>query len=162
VTAVQNAWKETWPEKSFDYFFLNSFYDQQFKSEIQFGRIFLLFAAVAVFIACLGILGMTLFEANARLKEFSIRKVLGASVVQLLAIVGRIQLLLITLATMISIPVIYFGAVGWLNEYPVQMPLSTVYFIGPLGIVLIIVLITSGLQAMTAATVNPVEHLKNE
>jgi putative ABC transport system permease protein len=107
-------------------------------------------------------LGMTLFEANARVREFSIRKVLGASVLHILGIMGRTQLLLIALAAIISVPLIYFGAVGWLSEYPVQVPLSTIYFLGPLGVVLMIVLVTSGLQAMKAATVNPVEHLKSE
>ena len=83
VDDIRKSWKTVFPDKPFEFSFLDTYYDQQFKSEQYTKRIFSVFAGIAVFIGCHGILGITLFEANARIKEISIRKVLGASAASL-------------------------------------------------------------------------------
>jgi len=162
VAAIGKAWKQTWPEKPFDYFFLDSYYDMQYKSEIYFSRIFACFATVAGLIACLGILGMTLFESAARTKEISIRKVLGASVVNLITMLSRSNMITIGISSLIAIPAIYIFALTWLSGYPVQMHLQWWYFAAPVAAMVLLVLISSGRQILNAANTDPAKNLKEE
>jgi putative ABC transport system permease protein len=162
IAYIERSWREIFPGKPFEYFFLNDYYDQQFKSELHFSRIFTLFSAIAIFIACLGILGMTLFEANARLKEISIRKVLGASVLNLVRILSRDHIRVVVIAMLIAAPLIYFVARQWLIKYPVRIALSPMFFLVPFGIIAILVTLTSCFQTIKAANTNPVNHLKDE
>jgi putative ABC transport system permease protein len=159
---IQKSWKEIFPDRPFQYFFLDDYYDRQFKSEIYFSRIFSMFATIAIFIACLGMLGMTLFEANARVKEISIRKILGASVSSLIALLSRYHLRVVCAAWIISIPVIYFISRQWLSTYPVKIELSPLLFLVPMMLILVMVIISSGFQTVRTALTNPVDHLKNE
>jgi putative ABC transport system permease protein len=162
VSTVEKAWKETWPEKPFDYFFLDNYYDQQYKAEIHFQRIFTTFSAVAIFIACLGILGMTLFEANTRLKEISIRKVLGASIFSLLTLIMKNYFVLVTVAGLIATPLISLSAAEWLKTYPLHVNVSWIIFLVPLVIIILLITIVSVFQSVKTAKTNPVDHLKYE
>jgi len=162
LTYIAKSWKEFFPTKPFDYFFLDEYYDQQFKSEKHFERIFGSFAMVAVFLACLGILGISLFEANARLKEISIRKVLGASVVNLVALLSKANIKMVVLSTLLAIPLIYLVSRNWLSNYPIRIQLTPLVFVTPLAVLLAVVLVTSIGQTTKAALTNPVDHLKNE
>ena len=162
VEYIEESWKEIFPEKQFEYFFLSDYYDQQFKSELHFSRVFALFSVIAIFIACLGILGMTLFESNARLKEISIRKVLGASAANVVALLSKDNIRYIALSAVLAIPVIYFTAMEWLSTYPVRIQLSLVFFLVPVVVILSLVMATASFQTIRAATSNPVDHLKHE
>ena len=162
LSYVEKSWKELFPNKPFDYFFIDDYYDQQFKSELYFSRIFGLFAGVAVFIACLGILGMTLFEANARTKELSIRKVLGASVSSLMVLLSKGYFKLILLSSFVSIPLIYWSASKWLEKYPVRIAVNVQYFIIPLVVIIVMVMLASCVQTFKASNANPVDNLKHE
>lgn len=159
---IEKSWKEIFPEKPFEYFFLDDYYNKQYKSELHFGSIFTIFAGIAIFIACLGILGITLFEANARIKEISIRKVLGASVSSLVALLSRDHVRIVLLSTLVAVPLIYFLANEWLSTYPVRIEISSLFIIVPVGVILTMVIITSGFQTLKAASTNPVDHLKHE
>jgi putative ABC transport system permease protein len=159
---IEKAWKEVFPQKPFEFFFLNDYYDQQFKSELHFRRIFTLFAGIAIFIACLGILGMTLFQANARLKEISIRKVLGASAANLIALLSRENIRLVVLSAILAMPLIFIAANEWLSSYPERIEISAIFFLAPIAIILLTVILTSFFQTLKAAYTNPVDHLKHE
>jgi putative ABC transport system permease protein len=162
VSAVEKAWKETWPEKPFDYFFLDNYYDRQYKAEIHFQRIFTTFSVVAIFIACLGILGMTLFEANTRLKEISIRKVLGASIFSLLTLITKNYFTLVALAGLVATPLIYLSVTEWLETYPLHVNVSWIIFLVPLMIIIFLIALVSVFQSIKTAKTNPVDHLKCE
>ncbi len=162
LSDIKKSWIAVFPDKPFEYSFLNDYYDQQFKSELYTKRIFTVFAGIAVFIGCLGILGMTLFEASARQKEISIRKVLGASVVSLIGLLSRDNARLVLLSTVIATPLIYFIAREWLSSYPMRIEISSMFFLIPLIIILLLVAATSSFQTIRAANTNPVDHLKNE
>jgi putative ABC transport system permease protein len=162
VEYIEKSWKEIFPEKQFEYFFLDEYYDQQFKAELHFGRVFALFSAIAVFIACLGILGMTLFETNARLKEISIRKVLGASASSVAALLSKDNVRFIGFSALLAGPLIYYAANEWLATYPARIQLSVVYFIIPVVVILSLVVLTAAFQTIKAVTSNPVDHLKYE
>lgn len=162
IPAIEKLWRETWPGKPFDYFFLDQHYDQQYKSEIHFSRIFMLFSGVAVFIACLGVMGMSLFEANARVKEIGIRKVLGAAVTDLIVLLtkGSVTTLLIALA--IAVPLIYMIANEWLSTYDEHIGLSVWFVALPFAFMTTLVFATSLSQTLKSTLKNPVDSLKHE
>ena len=162
IDDIRRSWNAVFPDKPFEYSFLDNYYDQQFKSEIYTKRIFSIFAGIAVSIGCLGILGMTLFETNARIKEISIRKVLGASSTTLIALLSRDNLRLVLLSSIIAAPLIYFIAQEWLSTYPMRIEMSLLFFLLPILIILLVVGGTSSVQTIHAANTNPVDHLKNE
>jgi putative ABC transport system permease protein len=159
---LEATWKEVFPNKPFEYFFLDEHYDQQFKAEVYFGRIFTLFAGVALFIAGLGILGITLFETQARLKEISIRKVLGASARSLVLLFSGNHIRIVLLSTAVATPLIYVVSSQWLSTYPARIEFSFLFLMIPMLVVLVMVGITSGLQIMKTTQTNPVNHLKEE
>lgn len=162
LLAAEKAWKSTWPEKQFDYFFLDEYYDQQFASEVNFRRIFVSFSLVAILISCLGILGMTLLDVNVRFKEISIRKVLGASRFALIGLLSKNNFLSILWSVLISIPVTLFLATRWLNTYPARVTISWAAIGLPAILLITLVVLTSGLQTLRAASTNPTNHLKSE
>lgn len=159
---IEKIWKETFPDRPFEYFFLSEYYDRQFKSELQFQSIFTLFAGIAIVIACLGVLGMTLFEMNTRLREISIRKVLGASVFGLVILLSRTNMRLILISCGLATPLIYYFAKEWLSNYPAKIELTPLLVFFPLAVVAFMVIFVSGIQTIKAAGSNPIDHLKNE
>jgi putative ABC transport system permease protein len=159
---VEKIWKESFPDRPFEYFFLDEYYDRQFKSEVQFQKVFTLFACTAILIACLGVLGMTLFELNTRLKEMSIRKVLGASAIGLVLLLSRTNVRLILISFGLATPLIYFLVKEWLSNYPAKIEFTPVLTFIPLAIVSFMVILVSGIQTIKAASSNPIDHLKNE
>jgi putative ABC transport system permease protein len=159
---IERAWKEIFPEKPFEYFFLDEYYDQQFKSEVHFGRIFTLFSGIAGFIACLGIFGMTLFELKAKVKEISIRKILGASATNVVVMFSRKNFRVVLISASIASPIIYYAASKWLSSYPIKVDVSPLFFLIPISAVFIVVAIISSIQVMRAAHLNPVDNLRHE
>lgn len=162
IDDIQKAWRAAFPDKPFEYFFLDEYYDRQFKSEFQFEKIFTLFAAIAVLIAGLGILAMTLFESTMRIREISIRKVLGASIANLIGLLSSDYLRAIILSVSISIPFIWVVGIKWLDTYPSKINITLQFFLIPVLVLVAIVAITSAFHTWKASTANPVDHLKNE
>ncbi len=141
---IEKIWKARFPERPFEYFFLDEYYDRQFKSEAQFQKVFVLFAGIAIVIACLGVLGMTLFEMNTRLKEISIRKVLGASVSGIVVLLSRMNLKLILISCFVATPLIYYLTTEWLSNYPSKIELTPWFIFIPLMIVAGMVMLVFG------------------
>lgn len=162
LPAIENLWKETWPGKPFDYYFLDEHYDQQYKSEIHFSRVFSTFAGIAIFVACLGIMGMSLFEANARIKEIGIRKVLGAGVHNIIALLTKDSLRLLLLSFTITLPLVYLLSSRWLSGYSQHINFSIWFVAIPLITIGVLVSLVSFSQVLKAATRNPVDSLKHE
>jgi putative ABC transport system permease protein len=162
VDDIRKSWTAAFPDKPFEYSFLDDYYDQQFKSERYSKRIFSVFAGIAVFIGCLGILGMTLFEASTRQKEIAIRKALGASTASLIGLLSRDNVRIILVSAIIATPLIYFIAQKWLSSYPMRIDVSPMLFVIPLAILVLLVAFVSSFQTIKAANVNPTDHLKNE
>jgi putative ABC transport system permease protein len=162
LAQIEQTWKTIFPDRPFEYFFLDEYYDRQFKAEVHFEKIFILFAGISIVVACLGILGITLFEMNARLKEISIRKVLGASVAGLVIMLSRTNIRLILISGAISFPIIFFLTNYWLSRYPERIEFSPILTFAPLAITLVVVMFVSGIQTIKAAASNPVDHLKDE
>ncbi len=162
IAYIEKSWKEIFPGKPLEYFFIDEFYDQQLKAELYFGRIFSLFAGVAILIACLGILGMTLFEIQLRIREVSIRKVLGATMTDVIMLLSRRSLMLILLASLLAVPITYLSAAAWLYNYPIRIEITWWFYAVPVVLVLVIVTFANSFQMLRAVRGNPVDSLKNE
>lgn len=162
IATIKQEWNSVWPEKPFDYFFLDEYYDQQFNEEVHFKRTFLSFSAVAILTSCLGIVGLTLMIVNLRRKELSIRKVLGASVSHLAFLLSKDNLKSVAWSCLISIPLIYWLGSLWLKTYPVKADISLIAFAFPLLLIIVLIALASAFQIIRAARANPVNHLRSE
>ncbi len=162
MAQIKEAWQAFFPDNAFDYFHLEDQFNQQYDDGERVARLFNLFCLLAFSISGLGLFGLSLFTINARVKEISIRKILGAPFVNLLLTLSREYLLLIVIASMISIPLAYFGMNEWLNGFAIKIELNAWYFIIPIATILFFALATVLGQTMKAIIKNPIESLKNE
>jgi putative ABC transport system permease protein len=108
VAAVQAAWNEHFPNDPFSHFFLDEFYNRQYRSDVQFGRVFSLFSVMAIIVACLGLLGLASYQILQRQKEIGIRKVLGATTAGIVGLLSKDFLKLVVIALLIATPLAYF------------------------------------------------------
>ncbi len=162
VARVETHWKTVYGTKPFSYFFLDDYYNEQYKSELRFGSIFGWFSALAIFVACLGLFGLTSYMTRLRTKEVSIRKVLGASYENLWILLTRDFLKLVTFSIVVSLPLSWFLLDGWLDNFANRIPLSLWLFVIP-GIVLVVVAAgTVSYHTVVTANVNPADTLKDE
>ena len=150
------------PEHPFDYFFLDDSFNDMYKSEQQFGKIVMSFSTIAIFIACLGLLGLISFSAEIRTKEIGIRKVLGASVPNLFNLITKEFLRLIGIASLVAWLVAYFSLKNWLQNFAYRINLGWDAFLLSGLIVVFVALFTVSYQSIKAATANPVDSLRYE
>ncbi len=162
VDAVNQNYNKFFPGNPFNYFFLDDYYNQQYKSDLQFGRVFSLFSTLAIFITALGIFGLSSFSAIQRTKEIGIRKVLGANISNILLLLSRDFLILLVVAFGISLLPTIFGVNNWLESFANRMSLNGWLFIVPLAVVFIISIVTICFHIIKAALANPVESLRYE
>ncbi|HVX49672.1 MAG TPA: FtsX-like permease family protein, partial [Chitinophagaceae bacterium] len=162
IAGIEKIYKTVFPQSAFEYFFLDEFFNRQYKTEQHFGQVFSLFAGFAVFVACMGLFGLTLITINQRVKEIGIRKVLGATVPNIVALIARDFVGLIIIANVIALPLVYWGGHQWLQGYVFRISLSWWLFVVPLLAVMFIALLTVSRQAIKAALANPVKSLRTE
>jgi putative ABC transport system permease protein len=162
IAQVEKTYKSVYPESAFEYFFLDEFFDQQYKVEQHFGQVFSLFSGFAIFVACLGLFGLTLITITQRVKEIGIRKVLGASVPNILVLLSKDFVKLILIAGVIALPLAYWGSQQWLQNYTFRIHFNVLFLIIPMMAVFLIALFTISFQAIKAALANPVKSLRSE
>jgi putative ABC transport system permease protein len=162
ITAIENKWKQLIPNRPFDYFFLDDYFDKQYRSEDRFGRLFLNFAILAIFISCLGLLGLASYSTIQRTKEIGVRKVLGASTSNIVNLLSIDFLKLVLIAFVIAAPIAWFSMQQWLQNfaYRINLGLWAFLFAGLLAVV--IAFLTVSFQAVKAAVTNPVKSLRTE
>lgn len=162
LAAVENQWNTTFPGNPFEYFFLDEYFDQQYKSEDQFQSLFSVFAVLAIFIGCLGLFGLSAFTAMKRTKEIGIRKVLGASVPGLFYLLSKEFIILILISNVIAWPLIYYTMEGWLQGFEYRTSINLLVFGLATVIVVGIALLTVSFQTVKSARINPVDSLRYE
>jgi putative ABC transport system permease protein len=162
LAAIEKAYQSVFPGNPFEYFFLDEFFDSQYKADRHFRRIFTLFASLAIFVACLGLLGLASFATIQRTKEIGIRKILGASVNQIIYLLSKDFLKLVLLANLIAWPLAYWGIYEWLSTYAFRISINPWLFIIPSILVFIIALLTVSLQTINSAKSDPVKSLRYE
>jgi putative ABC transport system permease protein len=159
---IENKWKTMVPSRPFSYFFLDEFFDKQYRSEERFGKLFLNFTILAIFISCLGLLGLASYSTMLRTKEIGVRKVMGASVANIVNLLSRDFLLLVFLSFLIATPIAYYMMHNWLKSFAYRINLSLWVFVAAGTAATLIALFTVSFQAMRAAVANPVDSLRTE
>jgi putative ABC transport system permease protein len=162
MAKFESAWKEIFPGNPFNYFFLDDHFAEQYKADQQFGKIFGVASVLAIFIACLGLLGLASLTVLQRTKEIGIRKVLGASLPGILSLMSREYLLLLIISVIVSVPLSWLIMQNWLNDFANRITLTWWIFLIPSIFVMSIALFTvAGLTLKTALT-NPAKSLRYE
>jgi putative ABC transport system permease protein len=162
VKFIEDQYKSLFPDSPFEYFFLDEYFNRQYASENQFGKVFGVFSIIAIIVACLGLYGLTTLMVAQRTKEIAIRKVLGAKISTILILLTKDFILLILLADLIALPVVFFYARNWLNHFAFHINLDWSIFVFPTVMLLIIILVSTSFQTIRTALVNPAESLKYE
>jgi len=159
---IQDKWNAYFPGNPFDYFFLDDFFNRQYQSEERFGTVFSIFSLLAIFIAGLGLFGLSSFTARQRTKEIGVRKVLGSTVKGVFVLLSTDFVKLVLISNVIAWPLCWWLMDMWLNSFPFRVSIS--WWIFPIAglMVLIISLLTVSYQTIRAATANPVKALKYE
>lgn len=162
IAQIEQVWKSINPEIPFDYSFLDEEYDQLYKSEVRVGRVISVLTGIAIIIACIGLFALSSYSAERKRKEYGIRKVLGASALNIFTKFSAGFSKLIVIAIVISLPITYYLMETWLETFAFRTSLNIgILSIGAvLG--LLIALVTVSYQSMKVATLNPVETLKDE
>ena len=162
ITGIEQVYKKAFTGNAFQYFFLDEYFNRQYQADQQFGNVFTLFTFLAIVVACLGLLGLSSYVIKLRTKEIGIRKVLGASVTEVLTLFMKDFVKLVMVATVIATPVVYLTANKWLENYSFRVPLNWFVFIIPPVVLLFITFITISVQSLRAALTNPVKNLRTE
>jgi putative ABC transport system permease protein len=162
IASVGAAWKRHFPADPFSYFFLDEFFDRQYKADVQFGRVFGLFTAMAVFIACLGLFGLASYVVVQRTKEIGIRKVLGASVAGVAGLLAKDFLKLVLIAILVASPVAWYLLEKWLADFAYRIDMQWWMFAAAGAVAVAIATLTVGGQALRAALANPAKSLRSE
>jgi putative ABC transport system permease protein len=159
---VQQKWNQLLPDNPFNYFFLDSFFAQQYTTDQRFGQIFGTFSLLAILIACLGLFGLSSYTTAQRTKEIGIRKVLGASVGSIISLLSGDFVKLVLLSAVVALPLAYWAMNEWLQNYAFRIEISWWLLALPLIIVLLLALLTVSLQTVKAAFRNPAKSLRYE
>ncbi|MES2650024.1 MAG: ABC transporter permease [Bacteroidota bacterium] len=162
LSSIENSYKTSFAGSPFEYFFLNDYFNNQYQADQRFGKVFTLFTVLAIFVACLGLLGLSSFVSRLRIKEIGIRKVLGATIYSILVLFSKDFIKLVLLAAAIAIPIFYFVGNAWLRNYAFHIRFDWVMFVLPPLLLLIISLLTISIQSIKAALANPVKSIHTE
>ena len=162
IEAIRKIWSDYFPNDPFNYYFLDESYNQQYRADALYGKVFGIFASLAILIACFGLMGLSAYNILQRTKEIGIRKVMGASVGHVLYILSKQFLLLVIVAFALAIPVTWWVMHNWLQDFAYRINIKWWVF-GVAGIVaLLIAIVTISMQAIRAALANPVKSLRTE
>ncbi len=162
IAKVEKAFKAVYPNDDFEYHFIDDTIAKFYTAEKNTASLLLWCAGLTVFISCLGLLGLVIYITNQRTKEIGVRKVIGASIAQIILLLSKDFIKLIGLAILIAIPIAWWGTNKWLEDFAYKTTLSWWVFALGGGILLVIALIVLCLRTFRAAAVNPVELLRSE
>ncbi|AXY74874.1 ABC transporter permease [Paraflavitalea soli] len=162
IAHIESTWKQFLPETPFEFTFLDDRFENLYKSEQRQGTIFTIFAGIAIAIACLGLFGLSAFAITQRIKEIGIRKVIGASVTSIVTLLSKDFLKLVAIATVIAFPIAWYAMHNWLQDFAYRSNMPWWIFLAAGIIAVIIALVTISIQAIKAATANPVKSLRSE
>lgn len=159
---LRATWDKLAPQRPFMYHFLDESFNTQYQADLHFGQLFTFFSCLAICIACLGLLGLSTFMAQQRVKEIGIRKVLGSSVSGIVVLLSGDFIKLILVAIVIAIPLCTWAMNEWLKDFAYRVSIGPLVFIEAGMITVGVALLTIAWQSVKAAMVNPVQSLRNE
>ncbi len=162
VSSIEEKWKTLVIDTPFEYSFLDENIQKQYDEDRKVSNIITSFTFIAMFISCLGLYGLSTFMAERRFKEIGVRKVMGASVNQIVGLMSTEFIKLVIIALIIAIPIAWYGMTQWLEGFAYKVPISIMVFVYAGAVALLIALLTVSFESIKAATVNPVKSLRNE
>lgn len=162
ISFIKAQYDSFYPNHSFEYSFLDERYDLQYKNDQLFGKVFNLFSVLVIIIASLGLFGLAAYNSLQRSKEIGVRKVLGATVQDIIRLLSKDFLLLILVANIVALPLVYLGAKDWLAGYAYAIDIGLWLFVIPLVLVFTVAIITISAQTFKSARRNPIDALRYE
>ena len=162
IAAVEKVWQQYNAEYDFDYSFLDDTFDQMYKSDMRTGQLFGIFSIIAILISCLGLFGLVVFSTELKTKEIGIRKVLGASILDIIKLLTSEFLILVSIAMLIAFPLAYYLLNNMLQDFAYRISLEWWIFAAAALITIVLTFLTVGVQAIKAATENPVKSITTE
>jgi putative ABC transport system permease protein len=162
IADVEKVWNEVAPQRPFIYSFLDDTFNRQYHSDELFGQLFTVFAGLAVFIACFGLFGLTTYTVEQRAKEIGIRKVLGASVVNIVALLSKDFMKLVVIAIVIATPVAWYVMNSWLADFAYRISIGAFMLVVPAIVLVLMSISVVAVQAFRSATTDPVRSLRSE
>jgi len=162
VQGIEKVWKNVYPSRPFHYWFMDSEFEKMYRQELRMASLSNYFTVFTIVIACLGLFGLAAFTAEQKTKEIGIRKVLGASVGQILLLLTNKFVRLVLVACVVAIPVSFYLMNVWLEGFAYRAPMQWWVFAGAGGIILVLTYLTVGIESFRAAIANPVDSIKHE
>ncbi len=162
IATIEKEWKKYNPNYPFDYSFMENDYNKIYKTDQIIGKLFNLFAGLAILISCLGLFGLSTYTAQTKFKDIGIRKVLGATVANIVVMLTKGFMKLVIISAFISFPIAYFSMNKFLQNYEYRININWISFAGAGIIAVLIALLTVSYQSISAALTNPVKSLKTE
>jgi putative ABC transport system permease protein len=162
ISFLQSKWKTLVPDRPFEYHFMDDDYNTLYSSEMRLGKMMNIFAGIAIALACLGLFGLSSYSVQQRFKEIGIRKVLGASVSNIILVLSKDFIWLTVVAIAIAFPVAWLATTKWLQDFSYRTNISWSIYIIAAFITVFLAVITAGVHALKAATANPVKSLRTE
>ncbi len=162
IAQIESIWNDIAPEAPFNYYFMDESFNNTYQAEQRLGRIFMIFTILSIIIACLGLFGLATFNAERRIKEIGIRKVLGASVGQITYKLSIDFLRLVGIAILVSLPLGWFAMARWLESFSYRIEINIWVFVVATLLAIIISILTVSFQSIKAAMVNPTKSLRSE
>jgi putative ABC transport system permease protein len=160
IAALKKIWEQYSPDIPFEYHFMDEVFDDIYRADQRTGTLFNVFAGIAIFVSCLGLLGLTAYTAQVRTREIGVRKVLGANVTSIVRLLTMDFIRLILISNLLALPVSWWAMNRWLSEFAYSVPLNWTVFLFSGLAALLIALLTISFQSIRAATANPVKSLK--
>ncbi|KYG72593.1 hypothetical protein AWW68_16955 [Roseivirga spongicola] len=162
LSQIEDIWNSMVKDRPFLFQFYDDYYDANYRKETRLGNVFNVFSGIAISISIIGLIGLTTFAAEQRLKEFGIRKVLGASASQLVGLLSKEFVFLILISFLVACPIIYIASADWLDTFKYKITLSPFTFAIGLVITLVVAFASVWHQSRRVSRVNPTEILRNE
>lgn len=162
IAAAEKLWKHYNPIHPFSYSFMDDRYDKMYRTEQRTGTLFFAFSCITIILSCLGLFGLATYTAMLRLKEVGIRKVMGASINQIVVLLSKDFLKLVALGLVLAVPAAWYAMQNWLKDFAYKIDISWTTFVVAGGAAFVIALLTISVQTIRAALANPVNSLRNE
>jgi putative ABC transport system permease protein len=162
ISKIETAWKNVFPSRPFEYRFLDDEFNEQYRNDQKRGTIFSVFSIITIAIACLGLLGLSSYTTEQRTREIGIRKVVGASVNNIMVMISKDFVLLVLIAIVLSLPFAWWSMKNWLHNFAYRIDIRYITFVLAALAALIITFLTIGYHTVRAALANPADSLREE
>jgi putative ABC transport system permease protein len=162
ISFLESKWKNLVPDRPFEYRFMDADYNKLYSAEIRLGNVMKLFSSVATVLACLGLFGLSSYTAQQRVKEIGLRKVLAASIGDIVTALSKDFVKLSAIAVAIAFPLAWWAMTKWLQEFSYRTDMSWSLFLAAGSLMILLAISTVSFHAIKAALANPVNSLRGE